>query len=205
MAHAYTPSDIDLIMAMPCLGGYKALSTENSTCGITIRNDIGANMPIVDPDMAHAFEFPEYPDIIPAHMMLADLKSKELFVGQRFVSKNTYVTAVKRYNMKVLVDYRVVDSKLMISKGLIFMIRHSSAPWRSIYCIRHIAVNFHKEFKNVDWRKQVVNMATFYRLTTLMPRMGIKQVNQMNTGYVYVETVRKMMEVNGQRARTMNV
>lgn len=62
-------------------------------------------MSIVDPDAMHAFEFPEYPNIIPAHLMLEDSKSKELFVGQRFARKDKCVNAIKRYSMKVFVNY----------------------------------------------------------------------------------------------------
>ncbi|XP_052481885.1 uncharacterized protein LOC105784190 [Gossypium raimondii] len=44
-------------------------------------------------------------------------------------------------------------------KGLIAAIRCSGVPWRSVYCIRHIATNFHKDYKNADWKRQVVAMA----------------------------------------------
>lgn len=47
------------------------------------------------------------------------------------------------------------------SKGLVVTIRCSGVSWRSIYCIRHIAVKFHKEFKNADWCKQVMNMGNY--------------------------------------------
>ncbi|XP_052484894.1 uncharacterized protein LOC128039980 [Gossypium raimondii] len=44
------------------------------------------------------------------------------------------------------------------SKGLVADIRQSEVPWRPVYCIRHIAVNFHNQYKNKDWRKRIVNM-----------------------------------------------
>ncbi|KAH1073866.1 hypothetical protein J1N35_026194 [Gossypium stocksii] len=44
------------------------------------------------------------------------------------------------------------------SKGLVAAIRQSEVSWRSIYCICHIDVNFHNEYKNRDWRKPIVNM-----------------------------------------------
>ena len=47
--------------------------------------------------------------------------------------------------------------------------------------------------------------ATFYRLATLMPRMGQQQVNQIEAGYVFVEDVRDAMVANCQIARSMNV
>ncbi|KAK5792861.1 hypothetical protein PVK06_033987 [Gossypium arboreum] len=54
---------------------------ENPSCGIVIRYNPEAYMSIVDPDAIHASEFPEYPDIIPTHLMLVDPKPEELFVG----------------------------------------------------------------------------------------------------------------------------
>ncbi|PPS02181.1 hypothetical protein GOBAR_AA18476 [Gossypium barbadense] len=44
------------------------------------------------------------------------------------------------------------------SKGLVAAIRQSEVPWRSVYCIRHTAVNFHNQYKNKDWCKRIVNM-----------------------------------------------
>ncbi|PPD81960.1 hypothetical protein GOBAR_DD21117 [Gossypium barbadense] len=46
---------------------------------------------------------------------------------------------------------------------------------------------------------------TFYRLATLMPRMGQQQVNQMEVGHVFVEYVRDAMVANRRMARSMNV
>ncbi|PPD76335.1 hypothetical protein GOBAR_DD26730 [Gossypium barbadense] len=46
--------------------------------------------------------------------------------------------------------------------------------------------------------------ATFYRLATLMPRMGQQQVNQMEAGHVFVEHVRDAMVANHRMARSMN-
>ncbi|KAH1033241.1 hypothetical protein J1N35_045415 [Gossypium stocksii] len=46
---------------------------------------------------------------------------------------------------------------------------------------------------------------TFSRLATLMPRIGQQQVNQMETGHVFVEHVRDAMAANSQMARWMNV
>ncbi|KAH1040598.1 hypothetical protein J1N35_042341 [Gossypium stocksii] len=46
--------------------------------------------------------------------------------------------------------------------------------------------------------------ATFYRLATLMPKMGLRQAKQIEAGHVYVEAIRKAMAVNSRRAQTMN-
>ncbi|KAH1106748.1 hypothetical protein J1N35_010516 [Gossypium stocksii] len=47
--------------------------------------------------------------------------------------------------------------------------------------------------------------ATFYRLATLMPRMGQQQVNQINAGHVFIEDVRDAMVANRRMVRSMNV
>ncbi|KAK5812270.1 hypothetical protein PVK06_027697 [Gossypium arboreum] len=91
-----------------------AFLVENQSRGIIIRNDLRAHMSIVDPNVTYAFEFPEYPDIIPTK---EDPESEELFVGQRFASKNKCVNAIKCYSLKVFVDYRVADSKPTIYVG----------------------------------------------------------------------------------------
>ncbi|XP_017635738.1 uncharacterized protein LOC108477750 [Gossypium arboreum] len=115
--------------------------------------------------------------------------------------------------------------------GLIVAIRRSGVPWRSVYCIRHIAANFQRDYKNADWKRQVVRMAhelephifrqrmtrlesdmegqtnTSFRqwLATLMPRMGQQQVNQMEVGHVFVEDVRDAIAANRRMARSMTV
>ncbi|KAK5775045.1 hypothetical protein PVK06_042912 [Gossypium arboreum] len=43
-------------------------------------------------------------------------------------------------------------------KGLIAAIRRSGVPWRSVYCIRHIAANFIRDYKNADWKRQFVKI-----------------------------------------------
>ncbi|KAH1129603.1 hypothetical protein J1N35_000981 [Gossypium stocksii] len=98
-------------------GNDHARSIRNSSRGIVICNDHVAHMSIVDPDATHAFEFPKYPDIIHAHLMLAYPELDELFVGQRFVRKDKCVDAIKHYTMNVSVDYRVADSKPTIYVG----------------------------------------------------------------------------------------
>ncbi|PPD98862.1 hypothetical protein GOBAR_DD04130 [Gossypium barbadense] len=46
---------------------------------------------------------------------------------------------------------------------------------------------------------------TFYRLATLMPRMGQQHVDHMEAKHVFVEDVRDAMVVNCRMARSMNV
>ncbi|XP_017624911.1 uncharacterized protein LOC108468543 [Gossypium arboreum] len=63
-------------------------------------------------------------------------------------------------NRNVLpIAFAIVDKENMGSeKGLIAAIRRSGVPWRSVYCIRHIAANFHRDYKNADWKRQFVKM-----------------------------------------------
>ncbi|PPS06316.1 hypothetical protein GOBAR_AA14337 [Gossypium barbadense] len=76
-------------------------SIENPSRDITICNDPKVHMSIIDPGVAHAFEFLKYLNIISVHLMLADPESKELFMGQRFARKDKCVAAIKRHSMKV--------------------------------------------------------------------------------------------------------
>ncbi|PPE00331.1 hypothetical protein GOBAR_DD02642 [Gossypium barbadense] len=48
-------------------------------------------------------------------------------------------------------------------------------------------------------------LATFYRLATLIPRMGQQQVNQIEAGHVFVEDVRDAMVANCRMARSMAI
>ncbi|PPD93407.1 hypothetical protein GOBAR_DD09653 [Gossypium barbadense] len=47
--------------------------------------------------------------------------------------------------------------------------------------------------------------ATFYRLATLMPRMGQQKVNQIEAGHVFVEDIRDAMVANHQMVRSMTI
>ncbi|XP_052482889.1 uncharacterized protein LOC128036095 [Gossypium raimondii] len=71
-------------------------------------------------------------------------------------------------------------------KGLIAAIRDSGVPWRSVYCIRDIAANFHKDYKNANWKRQVVAMA--YELESHMFRQKMIRLEsdmegQTNTSF----------------------
>ncbi|PPR83521.1 hypothetical protein GOBAR_AA37192 [Gossypium barbadense] len=46
--------------------------------------------------------------------------------------------------------------------------------------------------------------ATFYKLTTLMSKIGLRQAKQLEVGHVHVEGVRNAMKDSAQRARAMN-
>ncbi|PPD92880.1 hypothetical protein GOBAR_DD10176 [Gossypium barbadense] len=186
-----------------------APSVRNPTRGIVIHNEPRTHMLSVDLDATHASEFLEYPNIIPSYWLAIDSKiAMEELYGYWDASYD-----------------KLQWWLVVISNRLVAVIKHFGVPWRFIYCIHHIEVNFHKDFNNVDWRNQVVNRGykleqhrfkqrlarlqidmhtMFYKLETLMPRMSLKQVKQMETGHVYYEEVRKTMDVNAQRVRSMS-
>ncbi|PPD93310.1 hypothetical protein GOBAR_DD09743 [Gossypium barbadense] len=123
-------------------------SFSNSSRGIVLQNELGGDILNVDLDATHAFEFPVYANIVLAHRLTSNLQLEELFVGQLFENKAGCVFATKQYNMKLSIDY----------KGLVAVIQQFEVPWRSVYYIHHITVNFHNEYKNKDWCKQIVKI-----------------------------------------------
>ncbi|KAL1179921.1 hypothetical protein V6Z11_A03G193700 [Gossypium hirsutum] len=70
-----------------------ASSVGNQIRRIVIHNNSGAHMSRIDLDMAHAAEFPEYPEIQSAHRMVVYSDPDELFVGQRFENKECWKSA----------------------------------------------------------------------------------------------------------------
>ncbi|KAK5842551.1 hypothetical protein PVK06_004923 [Gossypium arboreum] len=74
-------------------------------------------MSLINPDAAHAVEFLEHPEILHAHWLAVDSDLEELFVGQRFVSKKECIFSIKRYNMNISIDYKVIMSKLTLYIG----------------------------------------------------------------------------------------
>ncbi|PPD97295.1 hypothetical protein GOBAR_DD05686 [Gossypium barbadense] len=92
-------------------GNVNASSVGNQIRGIMIHNNPEAHMSRIDPDAARVAEFSEYPEIQPAHRMAIYSDPEELFVGQRFESKEECIFAIKRYSMNILVDYKIVVSK----------------------------------------------------------------------------------------------
>ncbi|PPR86660.1 hypothetical protein GOBAR_AA34027 [Gossypium barbadense] len=62
-------------------------SVGNTGPGIVIRNNPGSFMTDVDPDATLAPEFPEYTNIVPAHLLHEEFGDEELFVGQQFDNK----------------------------------------------------------------------------------------------------------------------
>ncbi|PPD95216.1 hypothetical protein GOBAR_DD07755 [Gossypium barbadense] len=72
-----------------------------------VNNDEGIN----------ASSFPEYPEIVHSHGLAVTSDDDELFIGQRFSCKEECVYAIKRYSMKISVDYKVFVSTPTIYVG----------------------------------------------------------------------------------------
>ncbi|PPD83582.1 hypothetical protein GOBAR_DD19479 [Gossypium barbadense] len=70
-------------------------SVRNTRFDIVIWNDLGAHMSSIEPDMALVYEFPEYLDIVPTHLMETNSEVGELYVGQQFDNKKDCVYAIK--------------------------------------------------------------------------------------------------------------
>ncbi|PPR84038.1 hypothetical protein GOBAR_AA36675 [Gossypium barbadense] len=73
--------------------------TGNTGLSIVIRNNPGSFMTDVDPDAALACEFPEYTNIVSAHLLDDEFDDEfddeELFVGQQFDNKKDCLNAIK--------------------------------------------------------------------------------------------------------------
>ncbi|PPD99085.1 hypothetical protein GOBAR_DD03893 [Gossypium barbadense] len=71
-------------------------SIGNQIRRIVIHNNPGAHMSLIDPDAAHIVEFLKYPEILPAHRLAKYSDPEELFMGQRFESKEECIFSTKR-------------------------------------------------------------------------------------------------------------
>ncbi|PPS07539.1 hypothetical protein GOBAR_AA13101 [Gossypium barbadense] len=88
-----------------------ASSVRNQIRCIVIHNNPGAHMLLIDPNATHVTEFSEYLKILPTHRPALDSDPEELFMGQRFESKEECIFSIKRYSMNILVDYKVAVFK----------------------------------------------------------------------------------------------
>ncbi|PPD83522.1 hypothetical protein GOBAR_DD19538 [Gossypium barbadense] len=309
--------------------GISASSIGEKMRRILIHNNPGPHMSLIDPNAAYVAEFLEYPKIVHSYGLAVTSDDEELFIGQRFRCKEECIYAIKRYNMKISVDYKVsvstptiyvrecwkateccnwrvgdafirssqmweirkfigphtctstrmtedhgkLDSKtictcimpmvkdmptikvLMAMEQLygdydssynklqayelephIFrqrMIRLESdmegqtntsfrqwlgtiEPWQWAqsfdegFRYGHMTTNLVEGINAVLLKTRhlpIVSVfsATFYRLATLMPRMGQQQVDQIQAGHMFVEHVRDAMVANHRLAGSMNV
>ncbi|PPD81032.1 hypothetical protein GOBAR_DD22032 [Gossypium barbadense] len=172
-------------------GNINVSSVKNQIRCIVIHNNPGAHMSLIDPDATHVVGFLEYPEILPTHQLAVDFDLEELFVGQRFESKEKCVFAIKWYNMNISVDYKVQ-----------FQYRVS---YRKMRIAKQMEmVQLYGDF-NASYNELQRWIAAMQEKATLMPRMGQQQVNRMNAGHVFVEDVRDAMVVNCWMARSINV
>ncbi|XP_016724705.2 uncharacterized protein [Gossypium hirsutum] len=240
----YVPGTVVDLQTLPYRGPNGELELEKSILLIAVAQDGNGN-------------------VLPIAFAIVESENSESWA---YFIRNLRRHVVRQDNICIISDR---------SKGLVAVIRQSEVPWRSVYCIHHIAVNFHNEYKNKDWRYKLephrfrhklarletdmagckpsltqwlssmepwqwaqcfdegyryghmttnlveavntvlrrtrhlpisaVFLATFYRLATLMPKMGLKQAKQLEAGHVYVKKIRDAMKDNTQRARLMNV
>ncbi|PPS11334.1 hypothetical protein GOBAR_AA09300 [Gossypium barbadense] len=82
-------------------GNINASSVGNQVRRIVIHNNPRVHMSRIDPDAVHTIEFSEYPEILPAHRMAVYFDPEELFVGQRFESKEQCVFVIKRHDSSI--------------------------------------------------------------------------------------------------------
>ncbi|KAH1064354.1 hypothetical protein J1N35_029341 [Gossypium stocksii] len=94
-----------------------ASSTGNQIRCTVTHNNPRTHMSLIDPGATHVTEFLKYPDILPAHWLAVDSDPEELFMGQKFKSKEECIFSIKRYSMNVSLDYKVIMSKLTLYIG----------------------------------------------------------------------------------------
>ncbi|KAL1092310.1 hypothetical protein V6Z11_D07G215600 [Gossypium hirsutum] len=97
--------------------GINASSVGEQMQRIVIHNNPGPHMSLIDPDAAYVSEFSEYPEIVHSYGLAVTSDDDELFIGQRFSCKEDCVYAIKRYSMKISVDYKVSVSTPTIYVG----------------------------------------------------------------------------------------
>ncbi|XP_052486961.1 uncharacterized protein LOC128041290 [Gossypium raimondii] len=94
--------------------GINASSVGEQMRRIVIHNNPEPHISLIDPDATYVAEFLEYPEIVHSHRLAVTSDDDELFIGQRFSCKEECVYAIKRYSMKILVDYKVSVSTPII-------------------------------------------------------------------------------------------
>ncbi|PPS01505.1 hypothetical protein GOBAR_AA19157 [Gossypium barbadense] len=67
-----------------------------------------------------------------------------------------WIAAMREYVLRTVIE---LQTRPYYEKGLIAAIRRFGVPWRSVYCIWHIAANFHRDYKNVGWKRKVAKMS----------------------------------------------
>ncbi|PPD87226.1 hypothetical protein GOBAR_DD15843 [Gossypium barbadense] len=177
---------------------------------ILIHNNSGPHMSLINPDAVYVAEFPEYPKIVHRHGLAVTSDDEELFIGQRF---NSYELEPHMFRQKMI----RLESDMEGQTNTSFrQWLGTMEPWKW-------AQSFDEGFRYGQMTTNLVEginvvllktrhlpiasvfSATFYRLATLMPRMGQQQVDQIEAGHVFIEHVRDTMVANRRLARSMNV
>ncbi|PPS09197.1 hypothetical protein GOBAR_AA11454 [Gossypium barbadense] len=76
-------------------GNINDSSVGNQIRRIVIHNNPGVHISRIDPDAVYVAEFSKYPEILTAHRMAVYSNPEELFVGQRFESKEKCIFTEK--------------------------------------------------------------------------------------------------------------
>ncbi|PPS10024.1 hypothetical protein GOBAR_AA10624 [Gossypium barbadense] len=194
-----------------------ASSVGNQKRRIMIHNNPGPYMSLIDPDAAHEAEFPEYPEILPAHRLAVNSEHEELLVGHRFKSKEECVFAIKRYNMNVSVDYKVVVSKPTLYIGECWKSAEGSHELEPhIFCQRMARLESDMEgqtntsfqqwlgtMEPWQWAQSFDEGFRYGQMTTNL--VEGQQVNQIEAGHVFVKDIKDAMVANHRMARLTNV
>ncbi|PPS12863.1 hypothetical protein GOBAR_AA07771 [Gossypium barbadense] len=88
-------------------GNINASSVGNQMRRIMIHNNPGPHMSLIDPNEAHEAEFPEYPEILPAHRLAINSNHEELLMWEirKFVGPHTCTS------IHMTEDHGKLDSK----------------------------------------------------------------------------------------------
>ncbi|PPD87999.1 hypothetical protein GOBAR_DD15064 [Gossypium barbadense] len=201
-------------------GNINTSSVKEQMRCILIHNNLGPYMSLIDLDAAYVAVFLEYPEIVHPHGLAVNSDYDELFIGQRFSYKEECVFAIKRYEVKP----RIFRQRMIrIESDIEGQTNTSFRQWLGTTESWQWAQSFDEGFR---YGQMTINLveginavllkichlpivsvfsATFYRLATLMPRIGQQQVDQMEAGYVFVEHVKDAMVANHRMARSYGI
>ncbi|PPS05387.1 hypothetical protein GOBAR_AA15267 [Gossypium barbadense] len=102
-------------------GNINASSVGNQMRRVVIHNNPGPHMSLIDPDVAHEVEFPEYPEILPAHWLAVNSEHDELLA--RFQYQVSYRKAWIAKQMAMEQLYEDFDASYNELQGWIATMR----------------------------------------------------------------------------------
>ncbi|PPD72613.1 hypothetical protein GOBAR_DD30473 [Gossypium barbadense] len=103
------------------------------------------------------------------------IRSSQMWEIRKFVGPHTFTST------RMIEDHGKLDSKTIFEGINAVLLKARYLPIASVFS------------------------STFYRLATLMPRMGQQQVDQIQAGHVFIEHVRDAMVANRRLARSYGV